>query len=317
MLRPAPRHTAARARAHLHTWWQRGPSRLRLRRQLLVCTMPAALALAALGGEITTTILTGKDAVTHFAHHDIDALRADVASLSRFDIVDPGHVSFIAGDLAVLEGRLQDAENHFTDALAHTPADQSCPVRVNLELLQETRGDLAAADSDTSQAEQRYNAALHTISGAPAGCFTDNTDPNPDRRQIRQNAAGRLADKVTALHLPPAPPPAPAPTLTPQPPPTSLTPTQAPPPPPPGATSTPTPPPPPPPTPGGAGPVIGPAPGQPGGPGPLNDVTADRIPVTGTGSAPAHHLPPGDPLDRLRNALADADATGASTDSPT
>ena len=283
---------------------------------MLVCTVPAALILAALGAEVTTTVLTGQDAVSDFAHHDIDALRADVATLSRFNIVDPARVAVAAADLAVLEGRLDAAENHFTDALDHTPTDQSCPILVNLELLRETRGDLAAATGDTSQAEQRYNAAQQTISAAPPGCFTDNTDPNPDRRQIRRDAAARLTDKIKALHLPPAPPPAPAQTLTPQPPPTSRTSTQAPPPPNPGATSTPTPPPPPPPAPGGAGPVIGPAPGQPGGPGPLNDVTPDRIPVTGTGSAPPHHLPPGDPLDRLRNTLADADSTGASTDTP-
>ncbi|POX88016.1 hypothetical protein C3473_27745, partial [Mycobacterium kansasii] len=202
MLRPAPRHAVRRARARLHTWWHHGPSRLRLRRQMLVCTVPAALILAALGAEITTTVLTGQDAVSDFAHHDIEALRADVATLSRFNIVDPARVAVAAADLAVLEGRLDAAENHFTDALDHTPADQSCPIRVNLELLRETRGDLATATGDTSQAEQRYNAAQQTISAAPPGCFTDNTDPNPDRRQIRRDAPARLADKIKALHLP-------------------------------------------------------------------------------------------------------------------
>ncbi|PJE02823.1 hypothetical protein [Mycobacterium sp.] len=310
MLQRNPRRVLHRAQAHAAAWWQRGPTRLRQRRQLLVCTLPAATVLLALAAEITRTMLAGQAALTDYNRHDLDALRADVATLSQFNIVDPAQVSFIAADLAVLEGRLEDAEHHFTAALAHDGGPASCPVRVNLELLRETRGDLAAATSHTAQAEQFYTTALQMISAAPPGCFTDNTDPNPDRREIRANAAARVTDKINTLHMP-APPPAPVQTLTPQPPPTSLTPTTVPPPPPPGATSTPTPPPPPPPTPGGTTPAIGPTPGA-AGPGPLNDVTPDRLPVSGTGPAPAHRLAPGDPLERLHTTLADADATGAS-----
>lgn len=314
MLQRDPRITARRAQLRFAAWWRRGPSRLRLRRRLIVVSLPVALLLAALIGKIASTMLTGEAAVSHFAHHDIDALRGDVTTLSSFTIIDPGQVSFIAADLAVLEGRLDIADKQFAAALDRSDPAQSCPVRVNLELVRETRGDLAARNGAVTRAEDLYRSALQVISDAPPRCFQDNTDPNPDRRQIRHDAAARLADKIKALHLPPPPPPAPPQTVTPAPPPTSLTSTALPPPPAPGATSTPTPPPPPPPTTGGNAPVTGPGGADPGGPGPLDDVSPDRIPASGNGSAPAHQLGTGtgDPVERLQSTLGDADATGSS-----
>ncbi|MXO38821.1 hypothetical protein C6W93_18585 [Mycobacterium kansasii] len=226
---------------------------MRLRRRLVAYSSPIALVALLAVGKIISTMLTGDAAVSDFARHDIDALRADVATLSTLNVIEPGQAAYVAGDLAVLEGRLDDAERHFTDVLDRSSNAGSCPARVNLELVRETQGDLAARSADISRAEQRYNSALQLISGAP----------------------------------------------------------------PPGATSTPTPPPPPP-GPGGNGPVLGPGgDGSNGGPDVINDVSPDRIPVSGNGSAPSHRLGTGagsNPLDQLQNALSDADATGASSE---
>ncbi|MEE6179481.1 hypothetical protein [Mycobacterium sp. 050134] len=316
MLQRDPRPAARRARLRLATWWRRGPSRLRLRRRLVVYSLPPALVLLIGVGKIVSTMLTGNAAVSDFAQHDIDALRSDVSTLSGLNIIEPGKVSFVAGDLEVLEGNLDTAERQFGAALDRSGGADACAVRVNLELVRETQGDIAAANGDKSRAEERYNSALQVISGAPPHCYRDNADPNPDRRRIRNDAAARLADKIKALHLPPTAPP-PSQTMTPPPPPpTSLTKTNLPPPPAPGATSTPEPPPPPP---GPGGPVFGPngggGNGEPGGRDGLKDVSPDRIPVTGNGSVPGHRLGTGEggsPLDQLQQALGDADSTGPS-----
>jgi hypothetical protein len=312
MLQRDPRNAARLAWQRATWWWRRGPSRLRLRRHLVAYSVPIALVLLAIIGKIIVTELTGDAAVTDFAHHDIDALRDDVSTLRDLNIIDPGRVSFIAGDLAVLEGKLDTAEQQFAAALERTT--DSCDARINLELVRETQGDLAANRADIARAEDRYNSALQVISGAPPHCFKDNSDPNPDRRRIRNDAEARLHDKIKALHLPPAPPPPPAQTAT-SAPSTSLTSTALPAPPPPGATSTPTPPPPPPAS-GGNGPVFGPHGGDGhGGPSPLNDVSPDRIPVGGGGTAPQHRLGTGNgenPLDQLQDSLGDSDATGSS-----
>ncbi|GAB4992614.1 hypothetical protein MAHJHV61_48360 [Mycobacterium avium subsp. hominissuis] len=50
-----------------------------------------------------------------------------------------------------------------------------------------------------------------------------------------------------------------------------------------------------------------------GGPGTLNDVDPDRLPSQGGGGNPGHALGGGgNPLDKLQDTLANADATGAS-----
>ncbi|ORW67504.1 hypothetical protein AWC23_22640, partial [Mycobacterium saskatchewanense] len=227
MLQRDPRPAARRARLRLTAWWRRGPSRLRLRRRLVVYSLPVALVLLIGIGKIVSTMLIGNAAVSDFAQHDIDALRSDVSALSGLNIIEPGKVSFIAGDLAVLEGDLDTAERQFAAALDRSAGADACAVRVNLEVVRETQGDIAAGNGDKSRAEERYNGALQVISGAPPHCFQDNADPNPDRRRIRNDAAARLADKIKALHLPPKPPP-PSQTMNPQPPPTSLTKTNLP-----------------------------------------------------------------------------------------
>lgn len=320
MLQRDPRLAARRVWQRAAGWWRRGPSRLRLRRHLTVYFIPVAVVLLAVIGKIISAMLTGQAAVSDFAHHDIDALRDDVSTLGNLNIVEPGQVSFIAGDLAVLEGKLDTAEQQFAAALSRSSGPESCAARINLELVRETQGDLAANRADIPHAEERYNSALKVISDALPHCFKDNNDPNPDRRGIRNDAEPRLKDKINALHLPPALPPSPPQTVTPGPPPTSLTQTQLPPPPPPGATSTPTPPPPPPAPGGGNGPAVGPNGGDGGNAGPLDDVSPDRIPVGGGGAAPQHRLGTGDggdPLDQLQNSLGDSDATGSSGEANT
>lgn len=292
MLQRDPRIAARRARQGLARWWRSGPSRLRLRRRLVVFSVPVALLLLTGIAEIASTMLTGDAAVSDFAHHDIDALRSDVSTLTGLNIIEPGQVSFIAGDLAALEGNLDGADKQFSAAL--TNSGDACPVRINLELIRETQGDLAAADADKPRAEERYNSALQVVSGAPPRCFQGNTDPDPDRRRIRNDAAARLADKIRALQQPPAPPPAGSP---------------------PPAAQTSAPPPPPPPE---AGPIFGSEGGGANGrrgPGALNNVGPDRIPVSGNGEIPGHRLGTGDgssPLDQLQTSLGDADSTGAS-----
>jgi hypothetical protein len=267
-------------------WSRSGPSRLRLRRRLVAYSMPVALLLLIGLAKIVSTMLAGDAAVADFARHDVDALRADVATLRAWNIVEPGRVSFIAGDLAALQGNLDAADAQFSAALAR--GADACAVRVNQELVRETQGDLAAARADASRAEQRYNAALQVISAAPPRCFQNNADPDPDRRRVRNDAAARLAAKIKALHE--RPPPAAQPVTPPAPP-------NAP-------------PPPPAPAPGVGSPGGGPQ----GGSGALNDVSPDRIPVSGPAPLPGHRLGPGDgdPLDQLQDTLGDADATGTS-----
>lgn len=319
MLRADPRPWLHRARWRTTLWWRSGSIRQRFRRKLVVFSLPVALLLIAAMAKITTVMLVGSSAVDDFARHDIDALRSDLDTLSTFNVIEPQKLTFAQGDLAVLEGRLDDAEHSFTTALDAVDAADSCPVRINLELVRETQGDLAARGGDKAGAEQRYSSALGAVKDAPPQCFSGNTDPNPDRRHVREDAAARLQAKIDSLHRPP-PPPSSTATPTPTAPSPSLAPTTLPGVPPPGAgappTAAPSPPPPPPGSGPGDAPVFGPGGGDggDGGPGALNDVDPDRLASSGNSPAPGHRLGTGDPLDKLQDALGNADATGSSRD---
>ena len=184
----------------------------------------------------------------------------------------------------MLDGRLADADAHFSQALARTPDPQSCDVRINLELVRETQGDVEAAAGRTAAAAERYRSALGVVGDAPANCFEGNADPLADRRRIRQDTAARLQAKLAALQSVPAPQPA-APNAPPPPPP----------PPPPAAAA------------GGepdtAPPALGPT-----GAG-LSDIAPDRLPSPGAQPPGAHRLDPGGG-DSAGPATAGADRCG-------
>jgi hypothetical protein len=84
-------------------------------------------------------------------------------------------------------------------------------VRVNLELIRETQGDLAARDLRGALAHERYSSASTLVEEADSGCFRGNKDANPERQAIRDDAAARLAAKLSALLAPPSPPAPPPP----------------------------------------------------------------------------------------------------------
>jgi hypothetical protein len=200
-------------------------TRLRLRRRLLVFSAPVALVMVVALVKLCSVVIAGGSAASDFAERDAGALRSDVAALSVLNVVEPAKAFFAAGDLAVLDGRLEDADAQFSAALAVSGPAESCVARVNLELVRETLGDKAAAVLDGETAVARYRSALAIVEGAPDGCFAGNADPDEQRRAIREEAANRLSAKIDAARVAPPPPPAaePPPPPPPPPPPTSGT----------------------------------------------------------------------------------------------
>lgn len=201
----------------------RTPARLQLRRRLLIYSAPVVVVALLVTIKLFSVVLVGNSAGHSFSRGDGSAVRADAAILGVVNVVEPARAPFAAGTAAVLDGRLEDADAHFADALGLSDTVGSCPARVNLELVRETQGDRAAAAGDHARADQRYASALAVVDAAPPGCFAGNTDPDPQRHLIRDEAANRLAAKRTALSAappaPPPPPPPPPPAAAPPPPP--------------------------------------------------------------------------------------------------
>ncbi|WP_237159198.1 hypothetical protein [Mycolicibacterium rhodesiae] len=255
--------------------------RLRLRRRLLLWSAPVVLLAVVAAVKMISVVVVGNSAVSHFHRGDGAALHADASTLGVLNVIEPAKAPFARGSAAVLEGRLAEADTEFSRALA---GGQSCAVRVNLELVRETQGDVAAAAGRTAAAGERYRSALSLVAEAPAGCFAGNDDPQPDRRTVRADADARLTAKIAALESVPPPPARPDAA-----------------------------PPPPPPPPAGAAPADSDTPPPalgPSGQG-LSDIAPDRLPSPGAPSSPPHQLGGGDPLDRLRQLLSDAASSGS------
>ncbi|WP_077742308.1 tetratricopeptide repeat protein [Mycolicibacterium boenickei] len=275
---PFLRHFLQLARRRTVAWFNPSQRRLRLRRRLFLYTVPVAALLAVVVAGLISVVVVGNSAVDSFNRHDIEALRIDVDKLKKFGVIEAGSIAFAEGDLLVLEGKLDDAEKRFSEALESFDGADSCPVRINLELVRETLADLAVRSGRPKDADRLYNDALAVVKDAPDGCFLYNTDPNDERRAVRADAKPRLERKLAAMHAPPPPPPTGPAVVTPEPPP------------PPPALS-------PPPGQGigqgdgpGEGPGQAPGQGQAPPPPPQGPGAAPALPPMGQGGAP--QLPP-------------------------
>ncbi|BBW99708.1 hypothetical protein BST36_24960 [Mycolicibacterium moriokaense] len=190
-------------------------ARSRLRRRLLVFSAPVALLLIAVIVKSLWVVVAGGSAASAFAERDTAQLRRAVDTLMVFNVIEPAKVHFAAGGLAVLENDLGEADRQYSQSLARS---ESCATRVNLAFVRETLGDRAAARFDGRSAVAHYLDARSVVEQASPGCFAGNTDPDPQRRTLRNDALSRLDRKIQAAQVAPPPPPT-APEATAPPPP--------------------------------------------------------------------------------------------------
>jgi hypothetical protein len=190
-----------------------------LRRRLVLFSAPLALIALIAAVKMISVVIAGNSAVTDFRDGDADALSGDSSTLNTLNVVERAKAPFTAGTAAVLQGRLDEADARFSEALTLTGADEPCPVLVNLELVRERQGDVDGWEGRPDQARERYRSALAIVADAPDGCFANNTDPDPERRAVRHDTVARLEAKLDGLdNAPPPPPPAPPPAAPPPPP---------------------------------------------------------------------------------------------------
>ncbi len=196
----------------------RRPSRLLLRRRLVLFSAPVMLIVLLAAVKMISVVVAGNSAVTNFTDRDEEALGRDTSTLGVLNVLEQARAPFAAGTLAVLQGRLDEADRHFSDALARASTEDACPVLVNLELVRERQGDIDGWEGRPDDARERYRNALAVVEGAPGGCFANNNDPDPERRAVRNDSAARLAAKLAGVdNAPPPPPPAPPPAPPPPP----------------------------------------------------------------------------------------------------
>lgn len=200
--------------AFVRRFFTEGPHRKVLRRKLVALSVVPVLLLLGLALKLIVMVSTGYAAQSHYLGYDSYSLRDDVRLLKSWNIIDSYKAYFTEGDRYVLEGKLAEAETEFKQSLERVDPGKSCPVRINLEVVLETRGDLKSADRKRDEAKKFWEEALVVTREAPAGCFDTTSEPDGEVRKHLNETERRLLDK---LKDPPTTSTSPTPTTSPSP----------------------------------------------------------------------------------------------------
>lgn len=158
-------------------FFAQGPRRKVLRRRLVLFSILPALVLVAIGVKLVTMVAYGYAAKSDFLQFDAYGLADDVRMLKSVNVIDSYKAYFAEGDRYVLEGRLGDAQAEFTTSLSLVDPEESCPVRINLEVVLETQGDLKSAQNRRDEAKPLWQEALKTVQEAPVDVSTPGPSP--------------------------------------------------------------------------------------------------------------------------------------------
>ncbi len=177
-------------------YFSQGPSRKVLRRRLIVFSILPAVLLVAIAVKLITMVGYGNSARSDYLAYDSYGLADDVRTLKSLNVIDSYKPYFAEGDRYVLEGKLAEAESEFKKSLSLVSQARSCPVRINLEVVLETLGDLKNADKHRDEAKSLWTEALKVTQEAPGGCFDTTTEPDEERRTHVNETEQRLEDKL-------------------------------------------------------------------------------------------------------------------------
>lgn len=177
-------------------YFSQGPSRKVLRRRLIVFSILPAVLLVAIAVKLITMVGYGNSARSDYLAYDSYGLADDVRTLKSLNVIDSYKPYFAEGDRYVLEGKLAEAESEFKKSLSLVSQARSCPVRINLEVVLETLGDLKNADKHRDEAKSLWTEALKVTQEAPGGCFDTTTEPDEERRTHLNETEQRLEDKL-------------------------------------------------------------------------------------------------------------------------
>lgn len=183
--------------------------RRRVRRRLLWFSAPVVLLVLLIAAKLLSLPLFGGQAVDAWERRDANGLGGAADRLGVVNVVEPYKAHLAAGDAQVLRANWESARTEFTRALELVGGGvNDCPVRVNLVLSIEKRGDELTGQGRAADARPLYTEAQRVVGEAPPDCFTDPRQAQDSGQQLRQ-AQDRLQDKQQA---PPSSPPSAQPT---------------------------------------------------------------------------------------------------------
>lgn len=172
------------------------PSRLRLRRKLLLWSIPVLVLLLLLAIKIASVGILGNKLPRQFAARD------DAAMQNTLEWIDVGNIGrgfrekLAQGDLLMLRGDVHGAFEEFK--AAHEKEPSACPPRGNFVLIAEKLSDNELTQGHFTKAREILTPAVDAATGDP-GCFATFPSASPDVRAFVKETPDRLSNKLAAL----------------------------------------------------------------------------------------------------------------------
>ncbi len=190
--------------------------RRRIRRWVALGTLPLTLAAFLLAVKLLSMYpLAHQAIVSHVMGDHSGTVRAGQGQ-EFLNIVERHKAPFNHGVGLASAGQLPEARAKFEEALDLASGLDVCPVRVNLALVIERMGDLAAREGAADKAMALYGEALLITIETPPECDSpeaDQASSDPDRslQDTLDDLEERLRDKQQQSGQPPGQPEGPEP----------------------------------------------------------------------------------------------------------
>src|SRR5689334_3543514 len=203
-LRPGSGGADRRGDGPEQPWWRRfgtdpetaeaKASRLKLRKRMVVWSLPFVVILALVATKLLTMVALGDEAVRAYSSGNVTATESAADRLGFLNLIEPHKASFARGDARVLAGDFDGARAAFEESLSLAPKDsrESCQIRVNLALSLEKLGQAAHNAGQADQAKQYFDRVQQVVSDAPPGCFEG--DAQDEEGQELRDAQQRAQD---------------------------------------------------------------------------------------------------------------------------
>jgi hypothetical protein len=166
--------------------------RMRLRRRLVLWSLPVVLLLLLVAGKLSWMVTLGEQAREAYTVGNVTGVEDAAARLGILNLLERHKAPFARGDARVLAGDYDGARAAFEEALALAPRDsrEACQIRVNLVLSLEKLADAATAAGQADVAKGYHDQMQNLASNAPQGCFEGDSadDEGQQLRDAQQRA---------------------------------------------------------------------------------------------------------------------------------
>lgn len=164
--------------------------RLRLRRSMVLWTIPVALVLLVLAARFLLLPVHMGDAQDAHRGDDGGGMVTAGEKLGILNIVERWRAPFVEGTGKSMKGDLLGGRADLEEALSRTGNDEDdCTVRTNLVLTVTAQGDEAGEKGDADAEKKFAEEALKLIEEGPEGCLDGRNDGNGGEAGRKQREA--------------------------------------------------------------------------------------------------------------------------------